>query len=129
MAKDVLVKKSKIHGSGLFSNRDFAKGEVVLKWDVSHVLTPKQVEELSEDEKIYVNILDGKYVLLQPPERRVNHSCEANTYVKNCCDVARRDIRKGEEITADYEEEDIPGIKNMKCKCGSRNCRGIIRKK
>ncbi|MCX6777309.1 MAG: SET domain-containing protein [Candidatus Micrarchaeota archaeon] len=128
MANDILVRESKIHGNGVFANRDFAKGEVVLRWDVSHVLTPKQVEELPEDEKKYASVIEGRYILLQPPERRVNHSCEANTFVKSCCDVARRDIKKGEEITADYGEEDIPGIKNMKCNCGSKNCRRIIRK-
>jgi GxxExxY protein len=31
---------------------------------------------------------------MQPPEKFVNHSCEANTQVKNSCDVAVRNIKK-----------------------------------
>ncbi len=31
--KDIVVKKSKIIGKGVFAIRDFKKGEVVLKWN------------------------------------------------------------------------------------------------
>jgi len=123
---DIVVKESKIHGKGVFAARDFKKGEVVLKWDISHELTKKEVDEMPEEEKRYVVFFDGKYVLMQPPERYVNHSCDANTYADNFCDVAKRDINEGEEITADYVEEGVPDL-NMVCNCGSKNCRKIIR--
>ena len=123
---DVAVKDSKIEGKGVFAARDFKKGEVVLKWDTSNELSKEEVDNISEDEKRYVTHLDGKYVLMPAPERYVNHSCEANTTAENFCDVAVRDIKEGEEITADYEEESVPRL-NMECKCGSKNCRGIIK--
>ena len=123
---DVIVKKSKIEGKGVFAERKFKKGEIVLRWHTSHELTPEQVKKLSDEEKRYVTYFNGKYISLQPPEKYVNHSCEANTYADNFCDVAKRDINKGEEILADYAEEGIPGLK-MKCKCGSKTCRGIIK--
>jgi SET domain-containing protein len=123
---NVIVKESKIHEKGVFASRNFKKGEVVLKWDISHELTKKEVDSMPEEEKRYVTFFDGKYVLMQPPERYVNHSCEANTHAENFCDVAKRDIMEGEEITADYAEEGVPDM-NMKCKCGSKNCRGIIK--
>ena len=123
---DVIVKESKIHEKGVFASRNFKKGEVVLKWDISHELTKEEVNSIPEEEKRYVTFFDGKYVLMQPTERYVNHSCEADTYADNFCDIAKRNIMVGEEITADYSEEGVPDM-NMKCKCGSKNCRGIIK--
>ena len=121
----VIVKDSKIHGKGVFASRKFKKGEVVLKWNTSHEVTPEQVKDLPENEKRYVTYMDRKYIIMQRPERYVNHSCDANTTAKNHCDIAKRDINKGEEITADYSEECIPSLR-MKCNCGSKKCRRII---
>ncbi len=60
---------------------------------------------------------------MQSPEKFVNHSCQANTKVKNGCDIAIKNIKKGEEITADYGKEiSVSFI----CRCGHKNCRGII---
>ncbi len=124
---DVAVKKSRIHGMGVFAARNFRKGEVVLRWDTSKELAKGQANNLTGNEKQYVTYLNGKYILMQPPERYVNHSCDSNTHAENFCDIAKRDIRKGEEITADYSEESVPNL-NMRCNCGSRKCRRIIKK-
>lgn len=126
MPTDIVVKESSIEGRGVFARRDFKKGEVVLKWGNSRELTQKQADGLSENEKRYVECFGGRYLLMQPPERFVNHSCDANTFVFGRCDVAKRDIQKGEEITSDYTEINSPYV-DMKCNCGSKNCRGFIR--
>jgi len=123
----VVVKNSKIEGKGVFATHDFKKGDIVIKWDVSHQLTSKQVERLSKNEKKYVAFLDNKYVLMQPPACYVNHSCDANTYAKNFCDIAKRYIETGEEITGNYSENETHGFE-MRCTCGSTKCRKIIRK-
>ncbi len=60
--KEVIVKKSKIEGLGVFALHDFKKGKVVTKWDISHQLTPKEVKKLPEKEKRYVVYLNGSYV-------------------------------------------------------------------
>ncbi|MBW3005125.1 SET domain-containing protein-lysine N-methyltransferase [Candidatus Woesearchaeota archaeon] len=125
---DILVKKSKIHGRGIFAARDFKKGEIVIKYDTSNTLTKEEVDKLPEAEKRYVSYLgEDKYILHQPPARYVNHSCDANTYSDNFADIARRDIKKGEEITADYVAEKVPGFDKVLCKCGSKNCRSVIK--
>jgi SET domain-containing protein len=124
---DVVVKKSEIEGKGVFAARDFRKGEVVLKWDTGTELTKKEVKKLPERErKRYVTYLHGKIILMKPPERYVNHSCNANTDPRNYCDVAVRDIKDGEEITSDYSKSCDPDFR-MKCNCGSEKCRKIIR--
>src|SRR3989344_1040867 len=120
----VVVKSSLIHGKGVFALRDFKQGEVVLRWNAKE-LTKKEFEKLSKKEKRYVEFSEGKYLLMQSQERYVNHSCDANTFARNLSDVAKRNIKKGEEITANYGEPFAPREK-MECKCGSRKCREVI---
>jgi len=126
MKQNIIVKKSNIEGRGVFANKDFKKGEIVLKWNTSNKLTKEEVDKLEKNEKKYVTFIDGVYTLIPKPERYVNHSCEPNTHVKNKCDVAIKDIKKGEEITGDYSEDLVLG-EEMNCNCKSKNCRGIIK--
>ncbi|MFH1276051.1 MAG: SET domain-containing protein [Candidatus Woesearchaeota archaeon] len=126
---DVEIRDSKINGKGVFALKDFKKGEIVIKWDLSKVLTDKEVTNLSEDEKKYLDFTNGKHVLQQPPARYVNHSCNPNTSVEiiKFCDVAIKDIKKEEEITSDYSTQLSEGIK-FKCNCGDKDCRKIIKR-
>ncbi|MFH1294669.1 MAG: SET domain-containing protein [Candidatus Aenigmatarchaeota archaeon] len=124
---DVIVKKSPIEGLGVFACRNFRKGDIVFKWDVSHKLTREQAKSLPEKKRRYVPCFKGVYILLQPPERYVNHSCEANTNIRDFCDVAVRDIKKGEEITTNCLGA-APDWFKIKCNCGSKECKGIVKK-
>lgn len=122
---DVEIKRSGIDGLGAFALRPFKIGEVVLRWDVSKRVPRGRVAGLPDSEKKYLHPYDEESLLVvQPPERYVNHSCDNNTEVRNFCDVAVRDIRAGEEITSDYEA-DGAGLK-FDCRCGSAKCRGSI---
>ena len=108
----VVIKKSNIHGMGIFADKDFKKGDVVLHWDTSQILTEEEFKNMSEDEKRYVTFCNDKYVKMQSPECYMNFSCVANTKEKDFCDIAIRDIKKGEEITTQGEIKE--------CNCG--NC-------
>jgi len=121
-----IIKNSFIEGKGVFALRDFIKGEIVLQWDISHTLPKEKVDKMSNEEKKYISFFNGKYVIMQEPEKYVNHSCEPNTTANDFCDVAIRDIKEGEEITADYTEE-LPPNTYMKCNCGSNKCKKIVR--
>ena len=125
---DITIKRSRINGIGVFANRDFKKGEIILIWDTSVPLTKEQVEKLAKDEQKYVSHFGDQYILHQPPERYINHSCDSNSFVVNSCDVAKRDIKKGEEVTTDYAQEGAPNL-YLECVCGSSNCRKIIKNK
>ena len=116
---NIVVKKSKIQGKGVFADKYFKKGEIVLKWNPK-IITQKESEKLPAKEKHYLEHQNGQYLLMQPPERYVNHSCDSNTRVKNQCDVAIRNIKKGEEITSTYNNKKSPI--SFKCKCGTKNC-------
>lgn len=122
---DVVVKQSKISKKSVFAARDFKKDEVVLQWNPKKFLTKDEIETLLPAEKHYVsNYKSDEYILQNAPERYVNHSCDPNTEVINNCDVALRDIKKGEEITSDYSKDKL--ARHFKCNCGSRNCKKNI---
>lgn len=123
----VEIRRSGIDGRGVFALRPFNAGEVVLRWDISKRVPRGEASALPDAEKNYLHPYDEEsFVVVQPPERYVNHSCENNTWVRDFCDVAVRDISAGEEITSDYEL-DGAGLK-FECRCGSAKCRGSIGK-
>ncbi|PIR96983.1 MAG: hypothetical protein COT91_03610 [Candidatus Doudnabacteria bacterium CG10_big_fil_rev_8_21_14_0_10_41_10] len=79
---DIIEKESGIHGSGVYAGRDFKTGETVLRWDISNTLPHKEVAKMTEDEKRYISYMDGKYIIMQDPEKYVNCSYNANTTAK-----------------------------------------------
>lgn len=117
----VVVKQSSIHGKGVFATCDFKTGDIVLRWDKSNVLTVEEFNKLTDKEKRYVCFEDDVYIKMQDPERYVNHSCDSNTTAKQFCDIATRDIKKGEEITSNYNGES-PVSEKFKCDCGNPRC-------
>ena len=118
------IKASSIEGVGVFARREFKTGEIVLRWDVSRVIDKEEAASLSETEKRYTHPCGGRVLVVQPPERYVNHSCDNNTEVRNFCDVAIRDIVPGEEITGNYSTDG--GGLAFDCRCQAANCRGVI---
>jgi hypothetical protein len=124
-ARGVEVRRSPIHGVGVYARRAFEAGEVVLRWDTSRRLTAGEAASLPEEERRYTHPFDdGTTLLMQPPERYVNHSCDNNTAVRDFCDVAVRRISEGEEVTSDYSA-DGSGSRFV-CSCGAGNCRGVV---
>ena len=126
--ENVTVKKSVMHGTGVFAHRDFAKGETILQIDDTHIVTDENA--LSEEDKNHCDYLVDKMVLMQSPEVYINHSCEPNTYTKTINGLryvlAMRDIKNGEEITYDYVVNGYYEGANPPCNCGSKRCRGNI---
>ena len=106
----IVIKKSKIRpfDKGAFANRDFKKGEIVVKYTLKP-LTPEDFDNLSKEEKNFTHRHWGVVYLYSSPERYVNHSTNPNTRqdLQNKCDIAIRDIKKGEEITTDATKDDI----------------------
>lgn len=122
---DVEVRDSGIQGRGLYALRDFNVGDVVLRWDLSHTISTGDLAQMSVDERRYTHPLDDdKTIIVQPPERFVNHSCNNNTEVRDFCDIAIEIIRVGDEITSDYGTDG--SVVQFDCLCGSENCRGRI---
>lgn len=110
----VQLKESKIgqfdDGIGAFANRDFKKGEVVIKWDLKS-LSSQEYNNLSENEKNnFCHQRGGVYWLYPDPERHVNrfHSPNVIPDFEKQANIAIRDIKKGEELSiADNTIEDF----------------------
>ena len=105
---DIVIGKGDLVGKGVYANRDFRKGEVVVRYNL-RVLTKAEYGEFLEREKMFTHIRHGVIYLYSEPERYVNHSNSPNTYrdFSIDCDVALRDIQKGEMITTDATQEDF----------------------
>jgi SET domain-containing protein len=136
---DVVIKEVKGKGKGIFAKRNFKKGEKILYFTGKIIETDKPREFSEEIREHWAPIKRrGKkisYIIPESPWMYMNHSCESNAGLKTDRQlVAVRDIKKGEEITIDYSIIDIEAITegrtrlSMICKCGSKNCRKIIRR-
>jgi len=107
----IVIKKSKIgqFDKGVFANRDFKKGEIVVRYSLKP-LTEEEFQKLPPSEKQFTHTHFGVIYLYSSPARYVNHSSNPNTVqnLKKKCDVAVREIKKGEEITTDATKDDSP---------------------
>jgi SET domain-containing protein len=107
MNNDVIIGIGNLAGKGVYANKDFRKGEVVIEYHLLP-LTDEERDNLSEGEKIFTHMHRGVTYLYGEPERYVNHSDNPNTHqdLTNRHDVALRDIKKGEKITTDATKDD-----------------------
>lgn len=103
---DVIVGKGNFRGKGVYANRDFKKGEIVINYQLEE-LDQKKFLELPKEEHAYVHSFWGKSFLFLGPSRYVNHARNPSTYqdLEREADVAARDIAKGEEITTNATQE------------------------
>jgi SET domain-containing protein len=123
MKKVVVQVSKKYAGYGVFANEDFKKGDVVNNYTPVEI-SSDTFNNLSQEEIHYVCILAQKYYILDSVTKYINHSCNANTYSPHLgLDIASRNIKKQEEITANYLREDSLGFK---CICRSKKCKVFV---
>ena len=125
--ENVSIRDSLLQGKGVFASRDFGTGEIVLEIDDSHIVTDES-HLTPEQHEFDLDYLQDKTVLMQEPEKYINHSCDPNTLVKTKNGkrqvLAVRRIITGDEITYDYSiNGDNDGT--FVCHCGSKNCRKV----
>ena len=128
---NITISPSLIHGLGVFAARGFASGESILIIDDSRVIDNRHPlqPELGEHEYHCATLARDKIVLLQSPERYINHSCQPNAYIKTIQDqrhvISLIPIRAGDEITCDYSIN-CHGGEISQCACGHPECRSTI---
>jgi GNAT superfamily N-acetyltransferase len=128
MMSRVYTAESSIQGTGVFSSAHFSSGEIILRIDDSRVVTDADPLDPAKGQfEHHCDYLSGgKVVLMQPPERFINHRCDPNSYVRTITEdryvVALREIRPGDEITYDYCVNG-DGDTAWDCSCGSPACR------
>lgn len=121
----VVEKKAKV-GKGLFAKAEIKKGELIASFD-GKILgwnAPWNRYQLSHA----IQFEKRRWRLSKGFADRINHSCEPNCGVRNLFDiVAMRDIKRGEELTWNYEmTEDNESGWTMRCHCGAKSCHKVI---
>ncbi len=125
------VRASPIHGRGLFATAPVQKGEVVIVWGGT-IFTLRDIQAGKAAEHSYTALRRGIFLGHSVEQGNsaddyMNHSCDPNIWMTDEITwVARRDIRKDDEVTADfamYWGPDGDGWAEWACHCGSKLCR------
>ncbi|MCP9266319.1 putative histone-lysine N-methyltransferase Mes-4 [Dirofilaria immitis] len=141
-------KPTKLKGFGAFAKCDIDKGTDLTEY-IGQVMTKEEYLEKLRFRSLFSD-LEASYFGMRLTNdfyvdarnygsvaRSFNHSCEPNTKVDAVTvdGIYRlkistiKNIRKGEELTFDYDTEITEGLVGMECFCGSTSCRRIIGKK
>ncbi len=139
------VKKSKIHGTGVFATCVIPKNQKIIRYigekikrsegDKRSANRLKRYLNNKDEGSVYIFELNSKYDIDGSPlynkARYINHSCDPNCEVdiiKNEIWISSiKKIKKGEELSYDYGYEfDKEDYTDHVCKCGSINCIGYI---
>lgn len=125
--KKCYVGRSSIHGKGVLLSRDVKKDETIFLFLGTHMT------KTSRDWFHFPNALQVGYAeWIVPKEGSVgealNHSCQPSAGVKGKNRiVAMRSMKKGEEVTIDYALTETYPLWHMRCACGSKNCRKVVK--
>src|SRR5438093_6205425 len=141
--KWLVLRRSGIHGRGVYARVDIAKGTRLIEYTGEHI-SNAEADRRYEDEKMrrhhtFLFILNSRTCIDAAAggniSRYINHSCDPNCEAiiegQHIWIDAIRDIRAGEELAYDYEYDWLPEytVKDLEfygCHCGSANCRGTI---
>ncbi len=127
----LVVRPSGIVGKGLFSGSAIPRGAKIGEFE-GEVIGLREARRRAKGRAIVAIVELDRHALdaTESPRgfRFINHSCDANTYIRCTADraefYARRDIARGEELSADYGESHHNG--KLACRCGAERCRGFI---
>lgn len=114
-------------GLGLFATRDIGKGEIVVEYRGPRIPTVLAQEIDRRRGNKYLFEIDERWTIdgrtRDNPARYVNHACKPNAeaeYLRGrMLFMARRRIRRGEEITIDYGEEHMELYFKHGCRCAT----------
>ena len=139
----IQVKKSGVHGKGVFAARDIAKGETIIEY-IGEIISAKEAEDRhphdpkDPNHTFYFQVSDDKVIDALNggnSARWINHCCTPNckpeviderVFIK-----AKKDIPAGAELNYDYGlviDERITKklMAQYPCWCGSSRCRGTL---
>ncbi|PIO48961.1 MAG: hypothetical protein CMR00_02485 [[Chlorobium] sp. 445] len=111
----IAVQPSPIQGYGIFTLKACQQGEIIMVIDGEVIDADECMRREAEEDNVYIFYLDEHRYLDTAQSgkiRYINHSCEPNALVverdaNSLYLVAARHIQAGEELTIDYDFEDI----------------------
>jgi len=138
-----VVRRSKIHGSGVYAARRIRKGTRIVEYlgeRISHAQADARYEARGQDDgHTFLFVVSSRIVIDAGVNgndaRFINHSCDPNceTVIEGgrVFIEALRDIEPGEELGYEYgltwETSDDPDeLANYACRCGAARCRGTM---
>ena len=139
----IQVRKSGVHGKGVFALQPIAAGERIIEYKGEVITWPEALRRHPHDPKdpnhtFYFHV-DDKHVIDAKvggnAARWINHACapncqadetEGRVFIK-----ALRALKPGEELFYDYgliiDERYTPKLKReYACRCGAKTCRGTM---
>ncbi|NJO24969.1 MAG: SET domain-containing protein-lysine N-methyltransferase [Bacteroidia bacterium] len=136
--KKFRIKGNSIAGYGIYATGGIDPGEIIFKGEErsQRLITRRFMEknwtdEQKENFRRYAYPLSSEvYVLWDDDPLQwapQNHSCDPNTYFDGLNVIAVKPVNKGEELTLDYATLLDKTAEPFECRCGSDNCRGVIK--
>ncbi|MGD9946114.1 MAG: SET domain-containing protein [Burkholderiaceae bacterium] len=149
MARKIQVRRSGVHGKGVFAAQDIPKGTRILEYR-GELITDAEADRrhpTNPDDPFHTfffSLSDGDLCIDGGSNgnaaRWINHRCAPNCETEEIVNArgrtqvfiyARRDIRVGEELNYDYRLHQSGRITrqdklNYRCLCGARSCRGTM---
>lgn len=139
----IQVRRSGVHGKGVFALQPLAKGEVIIEYTGEVISWKEALRRHPHDPKdpnhtFYFHIDDGRVIDAKVggnASRWINHACDPNCESDETDGrvviKALRAIQPGEELFYDYrltiDERYTPSLKKQyACHCGSPRCRGTM---
>ena len=139
----IQVRRSGVHGKGVFCVAALAKGETVIEYKGETVTWKEALRRHPHDpahpDHTFYFHLDDEHVIDGKVDgnsaRWINHSCRPNCEAEEDAGrvfiVALRKIKPGEELFFDYglildERQTAKVRKRYECRCGARACRGTM---
>ena len=126
--KQIYACASDIHGMGIRLGEPAERGDIVLqiKGEMKFKVNKSKEDALANPD--WVGIAKNQWIDPKKPYKFLNHSCEPNTGIKGKVSLAAlRHIDEGEEVTIDYATIEGDPRWEMKCACGAKNCRKIVK--
>ena len=138
-----VVRRSRIHGRGVYATRPIASGTRIIEYlgdRVTHEEADERYESRPQDDgHTFLFVVDDKLCIDAGvggnAARFINHSCDPNCETliedRRVFIEAIRDILPGEELGYDYQltwesTDDPDELALFACRCGARVCRGTM---
>jgi uncharacterized protein len=125
------IRASKIHRRGVYALERIPARRKVIEYTGERI-SRRETKIRGQGDLTYLFTLDDYWTIDGAfggsGAEIVNHSCDAN--LRACIlrghilYYSKRLIKPGEELTVDYRFSDK--IERVKCRCGAKNCRGVI---
>jgi SET domain-containing protein len=124
--------RSAIHRWGVYAKEFIPAGRKVIEYTGERIARRETKRRAESSDLIYLFTLDSYWTIDGSVggsgAEYINHSCEPNLAARivkgHILYISLRDIKRGEELTIDYNFD--KKVDKIPCSCGSGKCRGTI---